>query len=54
MEKEQQTETKSFESLGVNRALVNALSVVGIKKPTLIQSECIPSALKGENIIGHA
>jgi len=44
----------TFESLGVASQLQDALKGLGYKRPTKIQSEAIPIALQGRDIIGLA
>jgi len=44
----------TFESLGVVSQLREALKALGYKRPTKIQSEAIPVALQGKDIIGLA
>lgn len=48
--------TKSFKDLGVSPWLIENLSTVGIKTPTLIQEQSLCHSLKnnGEHIIGCA
>jgi len=48
------TENVTFESLGLIPQLSEACKVLGYKKPTKIQREAIPWALKGRDIIGLA
>ena len=43
-----------FESLKLNRQLLNAIGELGYETPTEIQQKVIPSALSGQNIIGIA
>jgi len=45
---------ESFEQLGLNAALVAGLRVAGIEVPTAIQSQVIPLALLGRDIIGQS
>eukprot|EP00002_Diphylleia_rotans_P039899 TRINITY_DN9376_c0_g1_i4.p1 TRINITY_DN9376_c0_g1~~TRINITY_DN9376_c0_g1_i4.p1 ORF type:complete len:462 (-),score=101.90 TRINITY_DN9376_c0_g1_i4:12-1397(-) len=45
---------QTFTKLGVAPWLVQNLAAVGIKKPTPIQLQCIPPALKGRDVIGSA
>lgn len=45
---------KSFKELGVIDALCEACQTLGYKAPTPIQSESIPPALQGRDIIGLA
>ncbi|GAB7363649.1 hypothetical protein MBLNU230_g4219t1 [Neophaeotheca triangularis] len=45
---------KTFSELGVNEALCEACDSLGFTTPTAIQSESIPLALKGQDIIGLA
>ena len=44
----------SFKSLGVLKPICDAVSDIGWKNPTEIQTEAIPHALKGRDIIGLA
>ncbi|TFK27358.1 ATP-dependent rRNA helicase RRP3 [Coprinopsis marcescibilis] len=44
----------TFESLGLIKPLLEALEQVGYKNPTEIQSESLPHALEGRDIIGVA
>ena len=44
----------SFESLGLSPALVRALAEIGYATPTGIQSEAIPLALAGHDLLGGA
>lgn len=46
--------TKSFESLGLIKPLLEALEQMHFTSPTDIQTECIPPALQGRDIIGVA
>ncbi|KAK5135252.1 ribosomal RNA processing protein [Meristemomyces frigidus] len=46
--------TKSFADLGVTEALCEACAALGYKTPTAIQTESIPIALDGKDIIGLA
>ena len=43
-----------FESLKLNRQLLNAIGELGYETPTEIQQKVIPPALSGQNIIGIA
>lgn len=45
---------KSFEDLGVCPWLISSLSSLSITSPTEIQNCCIPSILKGHDVIGSA
>lgn len=45
---------KKFEDLGIIDSLCNACTALGYKSPTPIQSEAIPLALQGRDIIGLA
>lgn len=42
----------NFEQLGIKTWLVNQLSKLEIKLPTLIQEKCIPATLEGKDVIG--
>lgn len=44
----------SFENLGVSQWLCEALHAMAIHKPSAIQQACIPSVLKGHDVIGGA
>ncbi|CAG8668014.1 15483_t:CDS:2 [Gigaspora margarita] len=44
----------SFEQLGLNSWLIDALNAMSIKFPTEIQSACIPKILLGKDCIGEA
>lgn len=44
----------SFRDLGVSEALVNDLAKAGLSSPTPIQSQAIPPALDGRDVIGCA
>ncbi|KAK4542547.1 ribosomal RNA processing protein [Oleoguttula mirabilis] len=46
--------TKTFEDLGVIDSLCEACTALGYKTPTAIQTESIPIALSGKDIIGLA
>jgi ATP-dependent RNA helicase RhlE len=48
------TTDRSFESLGITRALVDTLDAIGFEHPTKIQAEVIPLALEGRDVIGLA
>ena len=53
--REQETSaTKTFQDLGVIEQLCDACAALGYKNPTPIQSESIPLALEGRDIIGLA
>ncbi|WP_394229853.1 DEAD/DEAH box helicase [Shewanella colwelliana] len=43
-----------FSNLGLSTAIVDAVTELGYQKPTPIQSEAIPLALKGKNLIAAA
>ncbi|KAL4963573.1 RNA-dependent ATPase RRP3 [Aspergillus stella-maris] len=45
---------KSFKELGIIEQLCDACETMGYKAPTAIQSQAIPSALEGRDIIGLA
>ena len=45
---------KTFQDLGIIDSLCNACTSLGYKSPTPIQSEAIPVALQGRDIIGLA
>ncbi|KAK9469383.1 P-loop containing nucleoside triphosphate hydrolase protein [Lipomyces arxii] len=44
----------SFESLGLQKSLVEALNSMAIRRPSQIQIACIPQILKGRDCIGGA
>lgn len=48
------TSNATFKSLGLIDPLLEALDSLGFKKPTDIQSEALPHALEGRDIIGIA
>ncbi|XP_074306911.1 DEAD-box ATP-dependent RNA helicase 10-like [Silene latifolia] len=54
MEEENHEESKSFKELGVCDALIEACTALGWTRPTKIQSDSIPHALQGKDIIGLA
>ena len=41
------TETKTFEDLGINDWLINQCKALGLTRPTPIQYHCVPEILKG-------
>ncbi|MBS0626623.1 MAG: DEAD/DEAH box helicase, partial [Verrucomicrobia bacterium] len=43
-----------FESLGLKKELLSALTKIGFKTPSPIQEEVIPLILAGSDVIGHA
>ncbi|MBE7637352.1 DEAD/DEAH box helicase [Sneathiella sp. P13V-1] len=45
---------EDFEGLGLSEALVHRLQAMGFEKPTPIQEQAIPLALKGRDILGSA
>jgi len=45
-------EEKTFESLGLDPRLRQALVKENFAKPTLVQAEAIPLALEGKDILG--
>lgn len=45
---------ETFEELGLNPWLIDALKAMSIKFPSEIQKACIPSILKGRDCIGGA
>eukprot|EP00981_Chlorochromonas_danica_P009998 scaffold2922_cov278-Ochromonas_danica.AAC.2 len=51
---EEESEEVTFESLGISKALCQAIDHLGWKQPTEIQSKAIPEALSGRDIIGLA
>jgi ATP-dependent RNA helicase DDX47/RRP3 len=53
-EEEEEASSVTFESLGLIPQLIEACKEMGYKKPTKIQRESIPWALKGRDIIGLA
>jgi len=44
----------TFQEFGINQRLLRALSEMGFEEATPIQSETIPTALKGQDLIGQA
>ncbi|CAO2822476.1 unnamed protein product [Amaranthus hypochondriacus] len=54
MGEENEAEVKSFTELGVSEELIEACAALGWTTPTKIQSEVIPHALQGKDIIGLA
>ncbi|KAK0186310.1 P-loop containing nucleoside triphosphate hydrolase protein [Armillaria mellea] len=51
---ETETESTTFESLGLSKSLLDAVKKLGYREPTPIQQQCIPPALDGQDIIGLA
>ncbi|KAI3385664.1 hypothetical protein SNEBB_004714 [Seison nebaliae] len=51
---EDENEEKTFDGLGVNEVLCEAIDKLKWKVPTKIQAEAIPVALKGDDVIGLA
>lgn len=49
---ENDTKEKTFESLGLDPRLRQALVKENFAKPTLVQAEAIPLALEGKDILG--
>ncbi|KAL6596518.1 DEAD-domain-containing protein [Neocallimastix sp. 'constans'] len=45
---------KTFEDLGLSQWLIDATNNLSMKKPTEIQSACIPEILAGKDVIGSA
>ncbi len=48
------TQTKTFDSLGVDSKILRILKEKGFINPTPIQDQCIPEAIKGKDIVGIA
>lgn len=48
------SDASAFAALGLDAELVKALSFLGYTKPTPIQSQAIPAALEGRDIVGLA
>ncbi|HQB85291.1 MAG: ATP-dependent RNA helicase RhlE [Parcubacteria group bacterium ADurb.Bin247] len=48
------TQAKMFDSLGVDLKILRILKEKGFINPTPIQSQCIPEAIKGNDIVGIA
>ncbi len=46
------TTENTFESLGLSKAILDCITHVGFENPTPIQSQIIPIALKGQDVIG--
>lgn len=44
----------SFDSLGLSAELLRAVSDQGYREPTPIQERCIPTILRGNDLIGRA
>jgi ATP-dependent RNA helicase RhlE len=44
----------TFESMGLNKALLTALAATGYEKPTPIQAKAIPDVMKGKDLLGIA
>lgn len=44
----------TFDSLGLSAELLRAVSAQGYTEPTPIQEQCIPTILRGEDLIGRA
>ena len=44
----------TFSELGISPALLNAIQKMGFEEATPIQSETIPVALEGKDVIGQA
>ncbi|KAK0350355.1 hypothetical protein LTR94_029362, partial [Friedmanniomyces endolithicus] len=44
----------TFESMGLNKALLTALASTGYEKPTPIQAKSIPDVMKGKDLLGIA
>ncbi|KAG5053704.1 hypothetical protein JHK85_006214 [Glycine max] len=51
---EENEETKTFKDLGLSESLVEACEKLGWKNPLKIQTEAIPLALEGKDVIGLA
>jgi len=49
-----QTTNKTFESLGLSEAILQAVRQLGFEHPTPIQAEVVPVALTGRDLIGLA
>lgn len=47
-------QTVTFKSLKLNTWIIEKLTSLGIKKPSLIQENCIPAILEGKDCIGCA
>ena len=43
---------KSFQSLGLDSRLLQAIAQEGFSKPTPVQAQAIPAALEGKDILG--
>jgi len=44
----------TFVELGISKWLTETCNSMGIVKPTPVQQQCIPPALKGQNVVGSA
>jgi ATP-dependent RNA helicase RhlE len=44
----------TFESMGLNKALLQALASTGYTKPTPIQEKAIPDVMAGKDLLGIA
>jgi len=44
----------TFQELSISSWMCEALSKISIKKPTEIQSRCIPLIIKSQNVVGCA
>ena len=45
-------ELLSFEEIGIKSWLIRQCRGMGVNRPTMVQSKCIPAALKGCDVIG--
>jgi ATP-dependent RNA helicase DDX49/DBP8 len=48
------SESATFESLGLSEPIIQALATINIRKPTEIQTACVPAILSGRDCIGGA
>lgn len=46
--------TKQFESYQLSKEIIEALTILGYKEPTKIQTEVIPIALQGSDVVGKS
>eukprot|EP01080_Neovahlkampfia_damariscottae_P010799 gene10799-3417_t len=51
-EEEEEIQSPDFKSIGIKPWLIDQLTKLGIKIPTVIQEKCIPQTLSGKDVIG--